>query len=57
MYANGIRNIDLHFIIRKLATPVISVLLLSLCVPYIIAAGVVPIVGELCVCEIGRAHV
>ncbi|XP_046879818.1 E3 ubiquitin-protein ligase MARCHF6-like [Hypomesus transpacificus] len=45
VYANGIRNIDLHFIIRKLATPVISVLLLSLCVPYIIAAGVVPIVG------------
>uniref|UniRef100_A0A8K9V4J4 RING-type E3 ubiquitin transferase n=1 Tax=Oncorhynchus mykiss TaxID=8022 RepID=A0A8K9V4J4_ONCMY len=45
VYANGIRNIDLHFIIRKLAAPVISVLLLSLCVPYIIAAGVVPTVG------------
>ena len=50
VYANGIRNIDLHFIIRKLAAPVISVLLLSLCVPYIIATGVVPFVGELCVC-------
>ncbi|XP_077592388.1 E3 ubiquitin-protein ligase MARCHF6 [Stigmatopora nigra] len=45
VYANGIRNIDLHFIIRKLAAPVISVLLLSLCVPYVIAAGVVPTVG------------
>uniref|UniRef100_A0A3B3DFF2 RING-type E3 ubiquitin transferase n=1 Tax=Oryzias melastigma TaxID=30732 RepID=A0A3B3DFF2_ORYME len=45
VYANGIRNIDLHFIIRKLAAPVISVLLLSLCVPYVIAAGVVPAVG------------
>ncbi|KAM6977295.1 E3 ubiquitin-protein ligase MARCHF6-like [Aplochiton taeniatus] len=45
VYANGIRNIDLHFIIRKLAAPVISVLLLSLCVPYIIATGVVPAVG------------
>ncbi|KAM7369982.1 hypothetical protein PAMP_011269 [Pampus punctatissimus] len=45
VYANGIRNIDLQFIIRKLAAPVISVLLLSLCVPYIIAAGVVPAVG------------
>lgn len=45
VYANGIRNIDLHFIIRKLAAPVISVLLLSLCVPYVIAAGVVPSVG------------
>lgn len=47
MYANGIRNIDLQFIIRKLAAPVISVLLLALCVPYVIAAGVVPAVGGL----------
>ncbi|KAJ8376583.1 hypothetical protein SKAU_G00071630 [Synaphobranchus kaupii] len=45
VYANGIRNIDLHFIIRKLATPVISVLLLSLCVPYVIAAAIVPVIG------------
>ncbi|CAH2283597.1 E3 ubiquitin- ligase MARCH6 isoform X2 [Pelobates cultripes] len=46
VYANGIRNIDLHFIIRKLAAPVISVLLLSLCIPYIIAAGIVPYIGK-----------
>ncbi|XP_063075093.1 E3 ubiquitin-protein ligase MARCH6 isoform X2 [Engraulis encrasicolus] len=45
VYANGIRNIDLHFIIRKLAAPVIAVLLVSLCVPYVIAAGIVPIIG------------
>lgn len=45
VYANGIRNIDLHFIIRKLAAPVIAVLLLSLCVPYVISVGIVPIVG------------
>uniref|UniRef100_A0A8C9RU40 E3 ubiquitin-protein ligase MARCHF6 n=1 Tax=Scleropages formosus TaxID=113540 RepID=A0A8C9RU40_SCLFO len=45
VYANGIRNIDLHFIIRRLAAPVITVLLLSLCVPYVIAAGIVPIIG------------
>ncbi|KAF7213978.1 E3 ubiquitin-protein ligase MARCHF6 [Nothobranchius furzeri] len=45
VYANGIRNIDLQFIIRRLAAPVITVLLLSLCVPYVIAAGVVPAVG------------
>ncbi|XP_066577562.1 E3 ubiquitin-protein ligase MARCHF6 [Amia ocellicauda] len=45
VYANGIRNIDLHFIIRKLAAPVISVLLLSLCVPYVIAVGIVPVIG------------
>ncbi|KAG8442613.1 hypothetical protein GDO86_011410 [Hymenochirus boettgeri] len=45
VYANGIRNIDLHFIIQKLAAPVISVLLLSLCIPYIIATGIVPLIG------------
>uniref|UniRef100_F6T8F4 E3 ubiquitin-protein ligase MARCHF6 n=1 Tax=Xenopus tropicalis TaxID=8364 RepID=F6T8F4_XENTR len=45
VYANGIRNIDLHFIIRRLAAPVISVLLLSLCIPYIIAAAIVPVIG------------
>ncbi|KAG5286205.1 hypothetical protein AALO_G00012190 [Alosa alosa] len=45
VYANGIRNIDLHFIIRKLAAPVIAVLLVSLCVPYIIATGIVPLIG------------
>ncbi|KAJ8336978.1 hypothetical protein SKAU_G00381980 [Synaphobranchus kaupii] len=45
VYANGIRNIDLHFIIRKLAAPVMAVLLLSLCVPYVIAVGIVPIMG------------
>uniref|UniRef100_A0A8C7UK85 E3 ubiquitin-protein ligase MARCHF6 n=1 Tax=Oncorhynchus mykiss TaxID=8022 RepID=A0A8C7UK85_ONCMY len=46
VYANGIRNIDLHFIIRKLAAPVICVLLVSLCVPYVISAGIVPIVAQ-----------
>lgn len=45
VYANGIRNIDLYYIIRKLAAPVISVLLLSLCVPYVIASGAVPLLG------------
>ncbi|XP_041101883.1 E3 ubiquitin-protein ligase MARCHF6 isoform X3 [Polyodon spathula] len=45
VYANGIRNIDLHFIIQKLAAPVIAVLLLSLCVPYVIAVGIVPVIG------------
>lgn len=48
VYANGIRNIDLHFIIQKLAAPVISALLLSLCVPYVIAVGITPLIGEFC---------
>ncbi|KAJ8012060.1 hypothetical protein DPEC_G00064760 [Dallia pectoralis] len=45
VYANGIRNIDLHFIIRQLAAPVLCVLLVSVCGPYVISAGLVPIVG------------
>ncbi|CAJ0962113.1 unnamed protein product [Ranitomeya imitator] len=45
VYANGIRNIDLHFILGKLAAPVIAVLLLSLCIPYIISAAIVLLVG------------
>ncbi|XP_040291323.1 E3 ubiquitin-protein ligase MARCHF6 [Bufo bufo] len=45
VYANGIRNIDLHFILGKLAAPVIAVLLLSLCIPYIISAGIVMVIG------------
>uniref|UniRef100_A0A8C7X795 E3 ubiquitin-protein ligase MARCHF6 n=1 Tax=Oryzias sinensis TaxID=183150 RepID=A0A8C7X795_9TELE len=46
VYANGIRNIDLHFIVRRLAAPVICVLLLSLCVPYTISKGITPLLGE-----------
>ncbi|XP_073541250.1 E3 ubiquitin-protein ligase MARCHF6 [Phyllobates terribilis] len=45
VYANGIRNIDLHFILGKLAAPVIAVLLLSLCIPYIVSAAIVLLVG------------
>uniref|UniRef100_A0A3Q3GER8 E3 ubiquitin-protein ligase MARCHF6 n=1 Tax=Labrus bergylta TaxID=56723 RepID=A0A3Q3GER8_9LABR len=45
VYANGIRNIDLHFIVRGLAAPVICVLLLSLSVPYTISRGITPLLG------------
>uniref|UniRef100_A0A8D3DSN3 RING-type E3 ubiquitin transferase n=1 Tax=Scophthalmus maximus TaxID=52904 RepID=A0A8D3DSN3_SCOMX len=45
VYANGIRNIDLYFIMRRLAAPVICVLLLSLCVPYTISGGITPLLG------------
>uniref|UniRef100_A0AAQ6A944 E3 ubiquitin-protein ligase MARCHF6 n=1 Tax=Amphiprion ocellaris TaxID=80972 RepID=A0AAQ6A944_AMPOC len=45
VYANGIRNIDLHFIVRRLAAPVICVLLLSLCLPYTISKGITPLLG------------
>uniref|UniRef100_A0AAX7T3H1 E3 ubiquitin-protein ligase MARCHF6 n=1 Tax=Astatotilapia calliptera TaxID=8154 RepID=A0AAX7T3H1_ASTCA len=45
VYANGIRNIDLHFIVRRLAAPVICVLLLCLCLPYTVSKGVTPLLG------------
>uniref|UniRef100_A0A3B5Q854 E3 ubiquitin-protein ligase MARCHF6 n=1 Tax=Xiphophorus maculatus TaxID=8083 RepID=A0A3B5Q854_XIPMA len=45
VYANGIRNIDLHFIVRRLAAPVICLLLLLLCVPYTISRGLTPLLG------------
>uniref|UniRef100_A0A8C9ZJN4 RING-type E3 ubiquitin transferase n=1 Tax=Sander lucioperca TaxID=283035 RepID=A0A8C9ZJN4_SANLU len=45
VYANGIRNIDLNFIVRGLAAPVICVLLLSLSVPYTISKGITPLLG------------
>lgn len=45
VYANGIRNIDLHFIVQGLAAPVICVLLLSLSVPYTISIGITPLIG------------
>ncbi|XP_077414393.1 E3 ubiquitin-protein ligase MARCHF6-like isoform X2 [Vanacampus margaritifer] len=43
VYANGIRNIDLHFIVRRLAAPVVCILLLALCVPYTISKGLTPL--------------
>ncbi|XP_078720049.1 E3 ubiquitin-protein ligase MARCHF6-like [Lampetra fluviatilis] len=45
IYANGLRNMNLWFIIRELAAPVVTVLLLYLCIPYVIAAGAVPLLG------------
>lgn len=45
VYANGIRNIDLVYIVRRLAAPVICVLLLSLCVPYTVSKGVTPLLA------------
>lgn len=45
VYANGIRNIDLLYILRRLAAPVICLLLLSLCVPYTVSKGVTPLLA------------
>ncbi|CRL03326.1 CLUMA_CG016159, isoform A [Clunio marinus] len=41
-YHDGLREMDLKFIIRELATPVISCFGLSLAVPYVIAHSIMP---------------
>lgn len=42
-YRDGLREMDLKFIIRELATPVISCFGLALAVPYVIAHSIMPI--------------
>ena len=42
-YRDGIRDIDLKFIIRELATPVITCFGLALAIPYVIAHSILPI--------------
>ena len=42
-YRDGLRDMDLKFIIRELATPVISAFGLALAVPYVIAHSIMPI--------------
>ena len=45
-YQNGIRNINIKFLITDLCMPIIAVLGLHLSVPYIIAKSFVPRLGE-----------
>lgn len=42
-YLDGLRDMDLKFIIRELATPVISCFGLALAIPYVIAHSILPI--------------
>lgn len=42
-YRDGIRDIDLKFIIRELATPVITCFGLALAIPYVIAHSIMPL--------------
>jgi E3 ubiquitin-protein ligase MARCH6 len=45
IYQGGLRNMNLQFIILDLAVPSIMVLGMSLAVPYVIAASIVPLMG------------
>ena len=49
VYQDGVRNINVMFIFRHVTLPVITCLLLAVTLPYVIAAGVVPIIGEYCI--------
>jgi E3 ubiquitin-protein ligase MARCH6 len=42
-YRDGLRDMDLKFIIRELATPLISAFGLALAVPYVIAHSIMPL--------------
>ncbi|XP_036337053.1 E3 ubiquitin-protein ligase MARCHF6, partial [Rhagoletis pomonella] len=42
-YRDGLRDIDLKFLIRELATPVITCFGLALAIPYVIAHSILPI--------------
>jgi hypothetical protein len=45
VYNDGLRNMNLKFILYKLCFPVIGVLGMSLSVPYVIARSLVPALG------------
>eukprot|EP00058_Branchiostoma_floridae_P019098 XP_002604587.1 hypothetical protein BRAFLDRAFT_92810 [Branchiostoma floridae] len=45
VYQDGIRNMNLQLVVFDLALPVITCLLFCLCIPYLVAAGVVPHLG------------
>ncbi|XP_019629524.1 PREDICTED: E3 ubiquitin-protein ligase MARCH6-like [Branchiostoma belcheri] len=45
VYQDGIRNMNLHLVVFDLALPVITCLLFCLCIPYLVAVGVVPHLG------------
>ena len=46
VYNGGLRHMDLTFILTSLCIPVISVLALTLSLPYIFARSIVPAFGE-----------
>ncbi|XP_033117228.1 E3 ubiquitin-protein ligase MARCH6-like [Anneissia japonica] len=45
IYQDGFRNLNLTFISRNMLLPVVSSLLLSLTLPYVIAMGILPVLG------------
>ena len=50
MYAAGVKNIDVYFIITEVAGPVILFLSLSVVTPYVMAESLSSIPGNYCHC-------
>ena len=46
VYQQGIRHMDVGFILRRLCLPVLCVLSLNLAVPYVVAKSIVPALGR-----------
>ena len=44
-YRNGFLNMNLSFIIMKIFYPIMLSLLLTLTVPYVVTAGIMPLIG------------
>ena len=49
VYQDGLRNLNLTFVVRDVAWPVIVPLSLFITVPYVVCMGVLPGLGELSV--------
>ncbi|XP_071958271.1 E3 ubiquitin-protein ligase MARCHF6-like [Antedon mediterranea] len=45
IYQDGFRNLNLSYIVKNMLLPVVATLLLSLTLPYVIAVGILPLLG------------
>ena len=57
LYQGGIRNLNLTFVLKEVAWPVIVFLSLCILVPYIILMGVLPQIGELHFSSLAHASI
>lgn len=46
VYQDGVRNVNVVFIFRHVTLPVVTCLLLAVTIPYVIAAGIIPMIGK-----------
>jgi len=44
-YRNGIMNMDVAFILKQIAYPIVTTLMLAICIPFVLTAGFLPLLG------------